>query len=97
MSGYLLNTYTMHKTNLIATAILAFGLGGFAGVTLTNDSKHKLEVEMIDLMDGFIRDMEWDLEQGIIDTSYTNHYILWFEEVKEELSYKPEEEIYYYE
>jgi len=34
----------MHKTNLIATAILAFGLGGFAGVTLTNDSKMKLEV-----------------------------------------------------
>jgi hypothetical protein len=52
---------------------------------------------MIGLMDLFIRDMEWDLEQGIIDTSYTNHYILWFEEVKEELSYKPEEERYYYE
>jgi len=86
----------MHKTNLMATAMLAFGLGGFTGVMLTNDSKMKLEVEMIDLMDAFTRDMEWDLEQGIIDTSYTNHYILWFEEVKQELC-KPEEERYYYE
>ena len=34
----------MHKTNLIATAILVFGLGRFAGVTLTNDSKMQLEV-----------------------------------------------------
>ena len=52
----------MHKTNLIATAILAFGLGGFAGVTLTNDSKMKLEVAMIEEMERFIDDMEWDLQ-----------------------------------
>ena len=38
----------MHKTTLMATAILAFGLGGFAGVMITNDSKIKLEVAMVE-------------------------------------------------
>jgi hypothetical protein len=87
----------MQKTNLIATAILAFGLGGFAGVTLTNDSKMKLEVAMIEEMERFIDDMEWDLQEGIVDTNYAEYYINWFSSLKYQLEYKPEEERYYYE
>ena len=87
----------MHKTNLIATAILAFGLGGFAGVTLTNDSKMQLEVAMIDEFQDLQEDMKWDLQEGIVDTNYAEYYISLFKSIEEELMYKPEEERYYYE
>ena len=87
----------MHKTNLITTAILAFGLGGFAGVTLTNDSKMQLEVAMIDVFQDLQEDMKWDLQEGIVDTNYAEYYISLFKSIEEELMYKPEEERYYYE
>jgi len=87
----------MHKTNIMATAILAFGLGGFTGVTLTNDSKIKLEVAMVEEMERFIKDMEEDLQNGIVDTNYAEYYISWFSSLKYQIEYKPEEERYYYE
>ena len=87
----------MQKTNLIATAILAFGLGGFTGVTLTNDSKMQLEIAMIDEFQDLQEDMKWDLQEGIVDTNYAEYYINLFKSIEEQLMYKPEEERYYYE
>ena len=87
----------MHKTNLIATAMLSFGLGGFAGVTLTNDSKMKLEVAMIEEFQFFQEEMKWDLQEGLIDTNYAEYYIDQFKSIEHQLTYKPEEERYYYE
>ena len=97
MSGYLVNTYTMHKTNLMATAMLAFGLGGFTGVMTTNDSKIKLEVAMIEEFQSLQEEMKWDLQEGFVDTNYAEFYIDLFKSIEYELSYKPEEERYYYE
>jgi hypothetical protein len=87
----------MHKTNLMATAMLAFGLGGFTGVMLTNDSKMKLEIAMIEEFQFFQEEMKWDLQEGLVDTNYAEYYISLFKSMEEELMYKPEEERYYHE
>ena len=87
----------MHKTNIMATAILAFGLGGFTGVMTTNDSKMKLEVAMIEEFQSLQEDMKWDLQEGFVDTNYAEYYIGYFKSIEEQLAYKPEEERYYYE
>ena len=97
MSGYLVNTYTMHKTNLMATAMLAFGLGGFTGVITTNDSKIKLEVAMVEEFQSLQEKMKWDLQENLVDTNYAEYYIGYFKSIEEQLMYKPEEERYYYE
>lgn len=90
----------MHKIsniNLIVSAMLVFGLGGFAGVMLTNDSKIQLEVAMIEEFQSLQEDMKWDLQEGLVDTNYAEYYIGYFKSIEEQLAYKPEEERYYYE
>ena len=90
----------MHKvsnTNLIAAGILIFGLGGFTGVTLTNDSKMQLEVAMVEEFQSLQEKMKWDLQENLVDTNYAEYYIGYFKSIEEQLMYKPEEERYYYE
>ena len=41
--------------------------------------------------------MKWDLQEDLVDTNYAEYYIGYFKSIEEELTYKPEEERYYYE
>ena len=85
----------MHKTNLIATAILAFGLGGFTGVMTTNNDLDNndldnLKVNMIQAFQHLTMDIEQDLEEGVIDSAYADYYLYRFKRLEEGLTYTPE-------
>jgi hypothetical protein len=80
----------MHKTNLMATAILAFGLGGFTGVMTTNNDLDNLKVNIIHSFQHLTMDIEQDLEEGVIDSTYADYYLYKFKRLEEGLTYTPE-------
>jgi len=87
----------MHKTNLIATAMLAFGLGGFTQSMLTTSTAEKIRESMVYEFKYFIYDMEEDVEDGLIDSSVANYYIHNFKVIKSELEWYPEKYVEWYE
>ena len=87
----------INKTEAIAYAMMIFGAGGLAGNMLSDHNYVSLRVTMIQEMEGFTSDMEWDVEQGKIDSSEAAYYIHNFEVIREQLTYTPDEYTEWYE
>jgi len=87
----------INKTEIIAYAMMIFGAGGVVG-NMTSDHQYvALRQTMIQEMEGFTSDMEWDIEQGKLDSSSAAYYIHNFGVIHEQLVYNPEEYTEWYE
>ena len=85
------------KSGAIACTMMIFGAGGLAGNMLSDHNYVSLRQTMIQEMEGFTSDMEWDVEQGKIDSSEAAYYIHNFEVIHEQLTYTPDEYTEWYE
>ena len=85
------------KTEIIAGSMIVFGVGALAGNMLSDHNYVSLRQTMIQEMEGFTSDMEWDIEQGKLDSSAGAYYIHNFGVIHEQLIYTPEEYTEWYE
>tara|TARA_R100000781_G_scaffold60146_1_gene38446 strand:- start:60 stop:326 length:267 start_codon:yes stop_codon:yes gene_type:complete len=88
----------MRKTNLIATAVLAFGLGGFTGVMTTNNDYIAMKATFIEHVQGNIDDMEWFVKGGALDSAHCDTFWLHnWSIIEKQLLETPEEYTSWYE
>ena len=85
------------KTEIIAGSMIVFGVGALAGNMLSDHSYVSLRQTMIQEMEGFTSDMEWDIKQGKIDSGEASYYLHNFEVIREQLTYTPDEYTEWYE
>jgi len=85
------------KTEIIAGSMIVFGVGALAGNMLSDHNYVSLRQTMIQEMEGFTSDMEWDIEQGKIDSGEASYYLHNFEVIREQLTYTPDEYTEWYE
>jgi len=85
------------KTEIIAGSMIVFGVGALAGNMLSDHNYVSLRQTMIQEMEGFTSDMEWDIKQGKIDSGEASYYLHNFEVKHEQLTYTPDEYTEWYE
>ena len=85
------------KTEIIAGSMIVFGVGALAGNMLSDHNYVSLRQTMIQEMEGFTSDMEWDIKQGKIDSGEASYYLHNFEVIHEQLIYTPDEYTEWYE
>jgi len=81
----------MEKTNLIAGVMLVFSLGALVGTHLDGNEADRLRTGFMEKMENFALDMEWDVENGMIDSAVAGYYIHNFLVIHEQLMYVSEE------
>ena len=86
-----------NKTELIAGAMIALGIGGMAGNMLSDQEYVALRKTTILEMEGFIFDMQEDIDNGAIDSVPGGYYIHNFSVIHEQLTYNPQEYTEWYE
>ena len=77
--------------SVIAYTAIVLGVGALAGNMLSDHQYVSLRQTMIQEMEGFTSDMEWDIEQGKLDSSAAAYYIHNFGVIHEQLIYTPDE------
>jgi len=87
----------INNESIIAYAMMLLGAGGLAGNMLSDHQYVSLKQTIIQEMEGFTSDMEWDIEQGKLDSSAAAYYIHNFEVIHEQLTYTPDEYTEWYE
>ena len=87
----------INKTEAIACTMMLLSVGTLTGNMLSDHNYVSLRQTMIQEMEGFTSDMEWDVEQGKIDSSEAAYYIHNFEVIHEQLTYTPNEYTEWYE
>ena len=85
------------KSGAIACTMMIFGAGGLTGNMLSDHNYVSLRQTMIQEMEGFTSDMEWDIKQGELDSSQASYYLHNFEVIREQLMYTPDEYTEWYE
>ena len=83
--------------SIIAYTAIVLGVGALAGNMLSDHQYVSLRQTMIQEMEGFTSDMEWDIEQGKLDSSAGAYYIHNFGVIHEQLIYTPDEYTEWYE
>jgi len=87
----------IRKSEAIACAMMLLGAGALTGNMLSDHQYVSLRQTMIQEMEGFTSDMEWDIEQGKIDSGEASYYLHNFEVIREQLTYTPDEYTEWYE
>jgi len=87
----------LNKTEAIACAMMLLGAGALIGNMISDHQYVSLRQTMIQEMEGFTSDMEWDIEQGKLDSSAGAYYIHNFGVIHEQLIYTPDEYTEWYE
>ena len=85
------------KTEAIACTIMLLSVGALTGNMLSDHNYVSLRQTMIQEMEGFTSDMEWDIKQGELDSSQASYYLHNFEVIREQLTYTPDEYTEWYE
>ena len=81
----------METSGKIAIGIILLSVGALTGNMISDHNYVALRKTMIQEMEGFTSDMEWDIEQGKLDSSAAAYYIHNFGVIHEQLVYDPEE------
>ena len=87
----------MEKTSIIASSILIFSVGTFAGNMLSNQQAEAYRATFVQEIEGFTSDIEWDVKEGVIDSSAAAYYLHNFEVIHEQLTTIPEQYTEWYE
>ena len=87
----------LNKTEAIACAMMLLGAGALIGNMISDHQYVSLRQTMIQEMEGFTSDMEWDIEQGKLDSGAAAYYIHNFGVIHEQLIYTPDEYTEWYE
>ena len=87
----------METSSKIAIGMILLGAGALVGNMLSDHQYVSLRQTMIQEMEGFTSDMEWDIEQGKLDSTTAAYYIHNFGVIHEQLVYNPEEYTEWYE
>ena len=87
----------INKTEAIACAMMLLSVGALTGNMISDHNYVSLRQTMIQEMEGFTSDMEWDVEQGKIDSSEAAYYIHNFEVIHEQPTTIPEQYTEWYE
>tara|TARA_R110000737_G_scaffold335998_1_gene355173 strand:- start:269 stop:538 length:270 start_codon:yes stop_codon:yes gene_type:complete len=87
----------INKSEAVACAMMLLSAGALIGNMLSDHQYVSLRQTMIQEMEGFTSDMEWDIEQGKLDSSAGAYYIHNFGVIHEQLTYNPEEYTEWYE
>tara|TARA_R100001244_G_C5071694_1_gene111551 strand:- start:169 stop:438 length:270 start_codon:yes stop_codon:yes gene_type:complete len=87
----------IRKSEAIACAMMLLGAGALTGNMLSDHQYVSLRQTMIQEMEGFTSDMEWDIKQGKIDSGEASYYLHNFEVIHEQLTYTPDEYTEWYE
>ena len=87
----------IRKSEAIACVMMLLGAGALTGNMLSDHQYVSLRQTMIQEMEGFTSDMEWDIEQGKIDSGEASYYLHNFEVIREQLTYTPDEYTEWYE
>jgi len=87
----------IRKSEAIACAMMLLGAGALTGNMLSDHQYVSLRQTMIQEMEGFTSDMEWDIKQGKIDSGEASYYLHNFEVIREQLTYTPDEYTEWYE
>ena len=85
------------KSGAIACVMMISSAGVLVGNMLSDHQYVSLRQTMIQEMEGFTSDMEWDIEQGKLDSSAGAYYIHNFGVIHEQLIYTPDEYTEWYE
>lgn len=87
----------INKTEAIACTMMLLSVGALTGNMLSDHNYVSLRQTMIQEMEGFTSDMEWDIKQGELDSSQASYYLHNFEVIREQLTYTPDEYTEWYE
>ena len=87
----------INKSEAVACAMMLLGAGALTGNMLSDHQYVSLRQTMIQEMEGFTSDMEWDIEQEKLDSSAAAYYIHIFGVIHEQLIYTPDEYTEWYE
>ena len=87
----------INKSEAVACAMMLLGAGALIGNMISDHQYVSLRQTMIQEMEGFTSDMEWDIEQGKLDSTTAAYYIHNFGVIHEQLVYNPEEYTEWYE
>ena len=87
----------IRKSEAIACVMMLLGAGALTGNMLSDHQYVSLRQTMIQEMEGFTSDMEWDIKQGKIDSGEASYYLHNFEVIREQLTYTPDEYTEWYE
>ena len=87
----------MEKTNIIAGSMLMLGVGMFTGNQISNHQAEAYRATFVQEIEGFTSDMEWDVKEGVIDSSAAAYYLHNFEVIHDQLTTIPEQYTEWYE
>ena len=87
----------IRKSEAIACAMMLLGAGALTGNMLSDHQYVSLRQTMIQEMEGFTSDMEWDIKQGKIDSGEASYYLHNFEVIHDQLTTIPEQYTEWYE
>jgi hypothetical protein len=87
----------MNKENIIVGSMLVFSIGALTGNMLSDHQAERYRVTFVQEIEGFTSDMEWDVKDGVIDSSAASYYLHNFEVIHEQLTTMPEQYTEWYE
>ena len=87
----------INKTEAIACTMMLLSAGALTGNMISDHNYVSLRQTMIQEMEGFTSDMEWDIKQGELDSSQASYYLHKCEVIHEQLTYTPNEYTEWYE
>jgi len=87
----------MEKTNIVVGSMLMLGVGMFTGNQISNHQAEAYRATFVEEIEGFTSDMEWDVKEGVIDSSAAAYYLHNFEVIHEQLTTIPEQYTEWYE
>ena len=64
-----------NNVNLAIVMIITFALGSLTGQLSSDHNYTALRMTVIEEMQGFVSDMEWDIKDGRLDSSTAAYYI----------------------
>ena len=86
-----------NNVNLAIIMILTFALGSLTGQLSSDHNYIALRMTMIEEMQGFISDMEWDIKDGRLDSSTASYYIHNFNIIEKHMTDDCDDYISWYE
>ena len=87
----------MEKTNIVVGSMLMLGVGMFTGNQISNHQAEAYRATFVEEIEGFTSDMEWDVKEGVIDSSAAAYYLHNFEVIHDQLTTIPEQYTEWYE